>query len=135
MFADGGFFAELMMLNPPGHLDGRHGEWMTPPERFEELARGFWNAGLKIHVHVSGDLGVDLVLRTLERLQWERPRFDHRFTFEHFGTSTPQQVTRMAALGAIASCCMKLKSLEVARGKKSIEVQIVLRLYLESGRS
>lgn len=32
-------------------------------------------------------------------------------------------------------CCMKLKSLEVARGKKSIDVQIVLRLYLESGLS
>ena len=35
----------------------------------------------------------------------------------------------------VRMCCMKLKSLEVARGKKSIEVQIVLRLYLESGRS
>ena len=30
---------------------------------------------------------------------------------------------------------MKLKSEEVARGKKSIDVQIVLRLYLLSGLS
>ena len=103
MFADGGFFAELLQLGFPGHLDGRHGEWMTPPERFEELARAFWNAGLKIHVHCSGDQGVELTLRTLEKLQWERPRFDHRFTFEHFGVSRPQQVERMAALGAQAS--------------------------------
>ena len=36
-------------------------------------------------------------------MQWERPRFDHRFTFEHFGISTAQQVDRMAANGAIAS--------------------------------
>ncbi|MEO2138517.1 MAG: amidohydrolase family protein, partial [Gammaproteobacteria bacterium] len=50
MFADGGFFAELLMLKSPGHLDGRHGEWMTPPERFERVARAFWNAGLRIHV-------------------------------------------------------------------------------------
>ncbi len=103
MFADGGFFAELFQLGFPGHLDGRHGEWMTPPERFEEIARALWNAGLKIHVHCSGDNGVALTLRTLERLQWERPRFDHRFTFEHFGVSRPQQVDKLAALGAQAS--------------------------------
>ncbi len=103
LFADGGFFAELLMLKPPGHLDGRAGEWMTPPERFEEIARALWNAGFRIHVHCSGDLGVELVLTTLEKLQWERPRFDHRFTFEHFGVSSAQQVARMAELGAIAS--------------------------------
>ncbi|MDE0137405.1 MAG: amidohydrolase [bacterium] len=103
LFADGGFFAELLMLKPPGHLDGRHGEWITPPERFEEIARVLWNAGLKIHVHCSGDLGVELALSTLEKLQRERPRFDHRFTFEHFGISSSQQVDRMAAVGGVAS--------------------------------
>ncbi len=103
MFADGGFFAELLMLAPPGHLDGRHGEWITPPGRFEAIARVLWNAGLRIHVHCSGDLGVELALSTLERLQRERPRFDHRFTFEHFGISSSQQVDRLAAVGAVAS--------------------------------
>lgn len=103
LFADGGFFAELLMLKPPGHLDGRHGEWITPPERFEEIARVLWNAGLKIHVHCSGDLGVELALSTLEKLQRERPRFDHRFTFEHFGISSSQQVDRVAAVGGVAS--------------------------------
>ena len=103
LFADGGFFAELLMLKPPGHLDGRHGEWITPPGRFEEIARVLWNAGLKIHVHCSGDRGVELALSTLEKLQWERPRFDHRFTFEHFGISSSQQVDRIAAVGGVAS--------------------------------
>ena len=103
LFADGGFFAELLMLKPPGHLDGRHGEWITPPERFEQIARILWNADLKIHVHCSGDLGVELALSTLEKLQRERPRFDHRFTFEHFGISTSQQVDRIAAVGGVAS--------------------------------
>ena len=103
LFADGGFFAELLMLKPPGHLDGRHGEWITPPERFEAIARVLWNAGLRIHVHCSGDLGVELALSTLEKLQWERPRFDHRFTFEHFGISSSQQVDRIAAVGGVVS--------------------------------
>ena len=103
LFADGGFYAGLMQLGLPGAIDGSIGEWMTPPETFEAVARAYWNEGFKIHVHCSGDLGVELALDTLEKLQWERPRFDHRLTIEHFGVSTPEQVRRMAALGALAS--------------------------------
>ncbi len=103
LFADGGFYAGLMQLGPPGAIGGEAGEWMTPPETLEAAARTFWHAGFKIHVHCSGDLGVELALDTLEKLQWERPRFNHRFTIEHFGVSTPEQVRRMADLGALAS--------------------------------
>lgn len=103
LFTDGGFFAELMQLQEPGFIDGHHGEWLTPPETFEAAARIYWNAGYRIHVHCTGDLGIELALDVLDRLQFERPRFDHRFTIEHFGISTPEQVRRMAALGAIAS--------------------------------
>lgn len=103
MFADGGFFAELMMLKPPGYLDGHIGEWLTAPEAFMAQARLAWRARFKIHVHVTGDLGVELALSTLETLQDEQPRVDHRFTFEHFGVSTPEQVARMARAGALAS--------------------------------
>ena len=60
-----------------------------PPDLFLELARLYWQAGLQIHVHTTGDLGLELVLDTLQTLQDERPRFDHRFTIEHMGISTP----------------------------------------------
>jgi predicted amidohydrolase YtcJ len=103
LFTDGAFFSQLMQLKEPGYIDGHAGEWLMVPELFEETARTFWNAGFKIHVHCTGDLGVDLALDVLEKLQWERPRFDHRFTIEHFGLSTPEQVKRMASLGALAS--------------------------------
>ena len=103
MLADGGFFAELMRLNPPGYLDGHDGEWITPPEQFEATARVLWNAGFQIHVHCTGDEGVELALATLEKLQWERPRFDHRFTFEHFGLSDAQQVRRIGRQGGVVS--------------------------------
>ncbi len=103
LFTDGGFFAELMQLQEPGFIDGHHGEWLTPPEIVEGLAREFWNAGYRIHIHCTGDLGVELALDILEKLQFERPRFNHRFTIEHFGVSTPEQVRRMADLGALAS--------------------------------
>ena len=103
LFADGGFFAELMQVQPPGFIDGHHGEWLMAPERFEALARAFWNEGYRIHVHCTGDLGLELALEVLAKLQWERPRFDHRFTIEHFGLSTPEQIRRLARLGGLVS--------------------------------
>ena len=103
LFTDGGFFAELMQVQPPGFIDGHHGEWMMAPERFEALARAFWNEGYRIHVHCTGDLGLELAIEVLAKLQWERPRFDHRFTIEHFGLSTPEQVRRLARLGGLVS--------------------------------
>lgn len=103
LFTDGAFFSQLMQLKDPGYIDGHAGEWLMVPENFESAARTYWNAGYKIHVHCTGDLGVDLALDTLQKLQEEKPRFGHRFTIEHFGLSTPEQVRRMKELGALAS--------------------------------
>ena len=103
LFADGGLFSGLSQFGPPGRIDGADGEWMMAPEIFERVARLFWNEGFQIHVHCTAELGVELALDTLEKLQWERSRFNHRFTIEHFGLSTPEQVRRMADLGALAS--------------------------------
>lgn len=86
-----------------GYIDGHHGEWMTPPETFEQLARRYWNAGYKIHIHTSGDLGLDLVLDTLKKLQDERPRFDHRLTIEHLGYATYDQICKLSRLGGVVS--------------------------------
>ncbi|MEQ1484241.1 amidohydrolase [Methyloglobulus sp.] len=102
LFADGAFFSQYMQLKV-GYIDGHHGEWMTPPETFEKLALVYWKAGYKIHVHTNGDLGLDLVLDTLQKLQNERPRFDHRFTIEHMGYCSPDQVRKIGRLGAIIS--------------------------------
>jgi predicted amidohydrolase YtcJ len=103
LFTDGGFFAELMQLQAPGFIDGHHGEWLMVPEQFEQAARVYWNAGMRIHVHCTGDLGLELALDVLEKLQFERPRFNHRYTIEHFGVSTPEQCRRIADLGALVS--------------------------------
>jgi predicted amidohydrolase YtcJ len=103
LFTDGAFFSQLMQLGGPGYIDGHDGEWLMPPEQFESYARALWNEGFHIHVHCTGDMGVELALDTLEKLQWERPRFNHRFSIEHFGISTPAQARRIADLGAIVS--------------------------------
>lgn len=104
LFCDGAFFSQLAQMKPPGYIDGRHGEWMMTPEALEAVCTEFWNAGYRIHIHSTGDLGLDLILDILARCQWHRPRFDHGFTIEHFGFSTPEQVDRLAALGASVSC-------------------------------
>ena len=103
MFTDGAFFSQLAMLQAPGYIDDHLGEWLMVPEDFEAAARVYWNEGFEIHVHCTGDLGLELALDTLEKLQWERPRFNHGFTIEHFGFSTPEQVQRIKTLGANVS--------------------------------
>ena len=103
LFADGAFFSQRMQMNWPAYMDGHKGEWLTAPEQFAALARLCWNAGYEIHVHTNGDLGLDLVLDTLEQLWNEKPRINHRFTIEHFGCSTPEQCRRIADLGALVS--------------------------------
>ncbi len=103
LFTDGGFFAELMQMRGPGFIDGHHGEWLMAPEAFETYARAFWLAGKQIHVHCTGDMGLELALDVLQKLQDEKPRFNHRFTIEHFGVSNPEQVQRIKDLGAIVS--------------------------------
>jgi predicted amidohydrolase YtcJ len=102
LFADGAFFSQYMQTTT-GYIDGHRGEWMTPPETIEQLAMLYWKAGYQIHVHSNGDLGLDLILDILQKLQEEKPRFDHRFTIEHFGYSSPDQTRRISRLGAIVS--------------------------------
>lgn len=103
LFADGAFFSGLAQLLPPGYLDGHQGEWLVTPPQLEEAVRRYWQRGYQIHVHVTGDLGLELVLDILSLMQSEKPRFDHGFTIEHFGLSTPEQVARAARLGARVS--------------------------------
>jgi len=103
LFSDGAFFSQLAQLQDPGYIDGHEGEWLLPPDSLEEMIRAFWHAGYQIHVHVTGDLGCELALDCLEKMQFERPRFGHGFTLEHFGFSTPEQIRRISALGAQVS--------------------------------
>ena len=101
-FADGAIVSQLMQMKD-GYLDGHHGEWIMPPDQLEERARLFWNAGYQLHIHVNGDLGLDVVLGILEKLTAENPRADHRSTIVHFANSSEEQVARIARLGAIVS--------------------------------
>ena len=103
LFSDGAFFSQLAQMEAPGYIDGHHGEWLMPPELLENNVRAYWHAGFQIHVHCCGNLGIELTLDILEKMQFEKPRFNHGFTIEHFGFSTPEQIKRIKSLGAQVS--------------------------------
>ncbi len=102
LFADGAIISQLMQMKD-GYTDGHHGEWMMTPETLDQRAQLYWDAGYQLHIHVNGDLGLEIVLNVLERRMRENPRAGHRSVIVHFATSTQEQVARIARLGAIVS--------------------------------
>jgi predicted amidohydrolase YtcJ len=103
LFADGAMFSQAMQLGEPGYIDGHKGEWITQPGPFLDVARSYWNAGYQIHVHTNGDGGAKMVLDTLQKLQNEKFRADHRFTIEHYGYADDGTSRRVAKLDAQVS--------------------------------
>ncbi len=102
LFADGAIISQLMQMKD-GYTDGHHGEWMMTPEDLNQRAQLYWDAGYQLHIHVNGDLGLEIVLDMLERRMRETPRGGHRAVIVHFATSTEEQIARIARLGAIVS--------------------------------
>lgn len=103
-FADDAFLGLAMALREPGYFDPNlRGIWNTEPEDLAKAMRPWWEAGYRIHIHSNGDAAQDAVIDALAELQDGKPRFDHRFVFEHFGLSSLDQIRRMKALGAVAS--------------------------------
>lgn len=102
--SDGSFPAMSLRLNFPGYLDGSNGLRNDIPwSELHERMLPFWRRGIQIHCHANGDEAITASLDALARLQDIKPRFDHRFTLEHYCISTPDQARRCKALGALAS--------------------------------
>jgi len=105
-YADDAFLSLAMQLQWPGYInsDKYHGLFMyESKDDFVDAMRPWWHAGFQIHVHANGSGGNQVTLDALADLQDEKPRFDLRFTFEHFGISTTSQGRRVKALGASVS--------------------------------
>lgn len=109
LFADGAIISQLMQMKDPyldrdGHPDpGHHGEWLMEPGELRSVFDAYWDAGWQIHIHVNGDLGLEVLLGIIEVAQRRTPRADHRTVIVHFANSTEEQVDRIAQAGAIVS--------------------------------
>jgi len=101
---DGSYPAMTSMLNYPGYLDEDTGSKQDIPwEDMIETMLPYWERGYRIHLHSNGDATTDMALDTLAGLLERKPRFDHRFTIEHYTISNPEQAYRLATLGGAAS--------------------------------
>jgi hypothetical protein len=101
---DGSYPATTSMIGYPGYLDEDTGA--TGDTKWEDNVEWFWpywERGIRIHSHANGDATLEMTLDALEELQKRKPRFDHRFTIEHYAMSNPEQAYRLAALGGAAS--------------------------------
>ena len=101
---DGSFPATTSKIGYPGYLDEDTGA--TGDTKWEDNVEWFWpywERGIRIHSHANGDATLEMTLDCLEELQKRKPRFDHRFTIEHYAMSNPEQAYRLAALGGAAS--------------------------------
>jgi len=136
--ADGAFYSQLMQMQD-GYIDGHEGEWIMPPDELERAARVFWNKGFQIHVHVNGDLGMQVTLDLLEKLVKENPREDHRFTMHHAGYFTEAQAKRMGELGVAVSAqpyyLLALGDMysEVGMGAERAHYMVRLKSLLDNG--
>lgn len=102
-FTDDSFNGLSFKPGGAGYIDGHDGLWITPPERLAAAIEPWWKDGQQIFVHSIGAEAQDATIAALRTLQTKAPRFDHRFTFEHFGMARYDQVRAMKALGASAN--------------------------------
>lgn len=103
-FSDDAYLSNLMKLEGPAYTDWHHGIIFYPTaDALAKAIEPWWNAGFAVHVHSNGNAGILNAVNALQILQDARPRFDHRFTFEHLGLPNAMMVRKIKALGAIAS--------------------------------
>lgn len=147
LFADGAIISQMMQMRD-GYVDAagefdpdHHGEWLMEPDELARYFRAYWDAGWQIHTHVNGDLGLEVVLDTLEACMASSPRADHRSVIVHFANSTEAQVDRIARLGAVVSanpyypCGFADKYSEVGLGPARADVMVRAQSVLDRGVS
>lgn len=102
LYADGSLTAGTAHFHAPyccNPLD--HGyAYHDDPEEFKRLVSRAHRLGLQTGTHAQGDAAIGLALDALEAAQSDSPRPDPRHRIEHCGVPTPEQVQRIARLGA-----------------------------------
>lgn len=109
LFADGAIISQMMQMKDgyfgaDGAVDpDHHGEWLLEPDELKRMFDVYWDAGWQIHIHVNGDLGLEVLLDIIDEAMRRHPRIDHRTVIVHFANSTEAQVDQIARLRAVVS--------------------------------
>jgi len=102
-FSDDAFVSLNMVIENPGYVDGHKGQYITQPDQLAAAISPWWDAGFRIHVHSNGNGGNASTINALYQLMQRKPRFDHRFSIEHYGISTPAMAKALKQLGGVVS--------------------------------
>lgn len=106
-YSDDGYLPETMRMEHPSYINGSKGTSnFSSAEEFAKTMKPWWDAGFHIHIHSNGDVGNQNSLNALQLLLDAKPRFDHRFTLDHFGIPSTAMVLKIKALGAVVSANM-----------------------------
>ncbi len=104
MVADGAIAARTAYLSAP--YEGSccdHGILAMEADEINDRVLEMHRAGFQIGIHANGDSAIDLVLSAYERAQAVYPRPDPRHRIEHCTLVNPDLLTRMQALGCVAT--------------------------------
>jgi len=99
LFTDGAMYSQLMHLKD-GYTDGHEGEWLQTPQELEDSMRPYWKDGYTIIIHANGDVGFETAIKTVETLDSDTPRGDHRTSFHHLGITDKEDIPRAVKTGA-----------------------------------
>lgn len=103
-YSDAGYMPETMRMEHPSFVNGTIGSsTYKSAQEFSAAMKPWWDAGFHIHVHSNGDVGNAHTINALQLLQDSKPRFDHRFTVNHFGIPSTAMVFKIKALNAVVS--------------------------------
>jgi predicted amidohydrolase YtcJ len=103
-FADGALGSRGAVLLAPYSDDPKNtGLWVTPPGELERAIEAAVEGGWQPAVHAIGDAGVRAVLDAYQAVRAQQPNGDLRLRVEHAQVVAPQDMTRFAKLGVIAS--------------------------------
>jgi predicted amidohydrolase YtcJ len=102
IFTDGGMMARTAALTEPYIGLDHGGELFADPEVINGYVRDGHRAGWQLAIHAIGDRAVDVALDALESAQHTDPRPGIRHRIEHAGLVRPDQLPRLAAVGAMA---------------------------------
>ena len=103
-FSDGAIYSLALQLEEGfANCPHCHAEWIMPPDIHKTVFDYYWDNNFKIHIHVTGDKGLQAAIDILDEAMKRNPREDHQTTMHHLGLFDENQAQQMKDLGAEAS--------------------------------
>jgi predicted amidohydrolase YtcJ len=102
VYLDGGMMARTAAMTQPYCGSDNHGQFQDDPDRLAAVIVDGHTAGWQLAIHAIGDHAVDLALDALEQAHRVHPRAGTRHRIEHCGLVRPDQLDRLAQVGAMA---------------------------------